>query len=40
VGEDVGVGVAEEAFIGGDLYATEYQVALLVRPGEGVGVYP
>ena len=40
VGEDIGVGVAEEAFTGGDLYATEDQVALLVRPGEGVGVYP
>jgi hypothetical protein len=39
VGEHVGVGVAEETFLEGDLYPAQDQVAPRVRRGEGVGVY-
>jgi hypothetical protein len=39
VGEHVGVGVAEETSVEGDLDAAEDEPALRFRPGEGVGVY-
>ena len=39
VGEDVGIGMAREPLVERNLNAAEDELALLVRPGEGVGVY-
>ena len=38
VGKHVGIGVAEEASIGGDLDPPEYEPATILRRGEGVDV--
>ena len=39
VGEDVGIGMAREPLVERNLNPAEDELALLVRPGEGVGVY-
>jgi hypothetical protein len=40
VGEDVGVGMAEEALFEGNLYPAEDELATRVRRGEGVNIEP